>query len=184
MSAWIKDGCISCFLQTGFFVNWVTAIVWPFAKLSFFLLYIQLFRPMKWLRYCSYAGATVNVLFYASVLIATFAFTVPGPGQTLQQVVQSPREARARTLPIPVASMSLVLDVYILILPVAGVSQLQLPIRRKVGVIAVFFTGVMCVAQHLLFVPCPKATNRTTEHVSRHHLAFTSSGSWATTTRT
>ena len=113
--------------------NWVTAVVWPFAKLSLCLLYIQLFRPMKWLRYCSYASATVNILFYISVLTATLAFTVPAPGQTLQQVVQSPREAQARSLTIPITSMSLVLDVYILILPIAGVSQLQLPFKQKIG---------------------------------------------------
>lgn len=98
---------------------------------------------MKWLRYSSYAGATVTVLFYASVLIATFAFTVPAPGQTLQQTVQSPQQARIVPLTLPIAVMSLVLDVYILVLPIAGVSKLQLPIRRKLGVIAVFFTGVM-----------------------------------------
>ena len=98
---------------------------------------------MKWLRYSSYAGATFTVLFYASILIATFAFTVPTPGETLQQTVQSPRQARTVPLTIPIAAISLVLDVYILVLPIAGVSKLQLPIRRKLGVIAVFFTGVM-----------------------------------------
>ena len=128
--------------QSGFFTNWLTAIVWPFAKLSFFLLYIELFRPMKWLRYCSYAGAVVNVLYYFSILVATLVFTAPAPGQTLQQSVQSQRQAKALTMPVPIASMNLVLDVYILVLPIAGVSKLQLATRRKIAVIGVFSTGL------------------------------------------
>ena len=135
--------------KTGFFSNWVTTIVWPFAKLSFFLLYIQVFRPLKWLRYGSYAGAIVNVLFYFSILVATLAFTVPAPGQTMQQAVQSPRQNRALSVTIPIACVSLVLDVYILVLPIAAVSQLQLSTRRKLGVIAVFMTGGMSVMCYL-----------------------------------
>lgn len=134
------------FLYTGFFTNWISAIIWPVIKMSFFLMYIQIFRPMKWLRYASYAGATVNVLFYISILAATLAFTAPAPGQTLEQSVQSPRQVRVLSLSIPIACMSLVLDVYILVLPIAGVAKLQLPTRTKVWVMAIFLTGLMCVS--------------------------------------
>lgn len=98
---------------------------------------------MKWLRYSCYAGATFNVLFYTAILATTLAVTVPGPGQTLQQAQQSSRQNIANRMPIPIGSLSLALDVYILILPIAGVSKLQLPLRRKIGVIAVFLTGLM-----------------------------------------
>lgn len=97
---------------------------------------------MEWLRYCC---ATVNVLFYFSVIVATFAFTIPAPGETMAKHIQLPRQAHSLDLTIPVASMSLVLDVYILILPIAGVSRLQLTGRRKIGIMAVFLTGVVYV---------------------------------------
>ncbi len=131
------------FLYSGFFTNWITAIIWPVIKLSFFLMYIQIFRPMKWLRYASCVGAAVNVLFYISILAATLAFTAPAPGQTLEQSVQSPRQVRVLSLSIPVACMSLVLDFYILLLPIAGVAKLQLPTQKKAWVMAVFLTGFM-----------------------------------------
>ena len=126
----------------------MTTIIWPFAKLTFFLLYIQIFRPIKWLRYCSYAGAIVNVLFYFSIFVATMAFTAPAPGQTILEAVQSSRQIKALSTSLPVACMSFVLDVYILLLPIAGVSKLQLPLRRKLGVMAVFFTGLTYVFLH------------------------------------
>ena len=121
----------------------MTAIVWPFAKMTFLLLYIQLFWPMKWLRFASYAGVVVNILYYLSILIATLALTVPHPGQSLLQTVQSSRQAKALKMAVPTASINLALDVYILVLPIAGVSKLQLPTRRKLGVMAVFMTGFM-----------------------------------------
>jgi hypothetical protein len=98
---------------------------------------------MKWLRYCSYAGATINVLFYFSIFVATLAFTAPGPRQTWQEAFKNPREQGALKVTLPIASISLILDVYILVLPIAGVSKLQLQTRRKIGVMSVFLTGFM-----------------------------------------
>ncbi|KAL8762522.1 MAG: hypothetical protein Q9184_001482 [Pyrenodesmia sp. 2 TL-2023] len=146
----VGDISSDAFLWSGFFINWTTAVIWPFVKLSFFLLYIQIFRPMKWLRYCSYAGALVNVLFYVSILVATLVFTAPAPGQTILEAVQSPRQSKARSMSLYVAAGSFILDVYILVLPIAGVSKLQLPTRRKLGVMAIFFTGfTACIASAL-----------------------------------
>lgn len=108
-------------------------------------MYIQIFRPFKWLRYSSYAGAIITVLFYFSILVATLTFTVPSPGQTLAEHQQTPREAKATQVTIPVGSVGLAIDVFILILPIVGVSKLQLPLRRKIGVMAVFLTGLMYV---------------------------------------
>ncbi|CAD6591540.1 MAG: hypothetical protein ASARMPREDX12_005214 [Alectoria sarmentosa] len=133
------------FLLTGLFSDWVPNIIWPFAKLSFLLLYIQLFRPMKWLRYSAYAGVVVNVLFYTSMLALYLAFTIPHPGQTLQQSVQSSRQAHELAVALPRACVNFVLDVYILILPIAGISRLQLPIKKKLGVIAIFLTGLILI---------------------------------------
>ena len=107
---------------------------------------------MKWLRYSSYAGATVNVLFYLSTLVASLAFLVPAAGQSLQQALLGPREARAIAMSVPIASMNLVLDVFILVLPLLGISKLQLPPKRKIGVAAVFFTGFLYVTLGLPLV--------------------------------
>lgn len=82
-------------------------------------------------------------MFYASIIVATLAFTVPAPGESFVKQMQSPRQAKALTSTLPIASMSLVLDVYILALPIAAVNQLQLSTKRKQGVIAIFLTGVM-----------------------------------------
>lgn len=131
------------FTQGGFFAEWPTAVVWPLAKLTFFLMYVQLFRPMKWLRYCSYAGAVVNVLWYSALLITELALTVPHPGQSFLEQLMSPRKEKSFEIAVPTASINLIFDVYIFILPIAGTSKLQLPLKRKLGVMAIFMTGLL-----------------------------------------
>ena len=82
------------------------------------------------------------MLFYFSVIVATLAFTAPAPGETWLEAVYSPRQARVLELPIPIASISLALDIYILLLPIAVVNTLQLTPKKKVGLIAIFLTGI------------------------------------------
>lgn len=52
----------------------------------------------------------------------------------------------------PIGPVSLGLDLYILILPIAGVAKLQMPLRRKLGVVLMFLTGFTWVA-----IVCQKA---------------------------
>ena len=125
-----------------------------FAKLTFFLLYIHLFRPMAWLRYTSYAGATFTVLFYTALIIFTLTLTAPAPNQSWQEASQRPGQDVCLRATVGLACVGLVLDIFILLLPIAGVSRLQLSRKRKIGVIAVFMTGFMYVyyPNHYSFV--------------------------------
>lgn len=109
--------------------------------MTFFLLYTQLFRPMRWLRYSSYAGATFTALFYTAIVIWNLAITSPTPGESWQNAALKGHKTLRDA--VWIASVGLVLDVYILLLPITGVSQLQMPRRQKLGVMMVFSTGLM-----------------------------------------
>ena len=116
--------------------------MWPLVKITFFLLYIQIFRPLKWVRYSSYAGIVAIATFYCIVLGITLGFTAPGPGQSWVDAVQSPRQGLMEAWIVPIAAGNLILDVYILLLPLAAVNTLQLSTKRKFGVMGVFLTGL------------------------------------------
>lgn len=116
-----------------------------FPKLTFFLLYLQLFRPIVWLRYASYVGATFTVLFYTALIIYTLAVTTPAPKQSWQEASQRPAQKAVLRPTVGLACVGLVLDIFILVLPITGVSRLQLSRKRKIGVISVFLTGGMWV---------------------------------------
>ena len=40
-----------------------------------------------------------------------------------------------------VGAINLLTDIYLLCLPIAAVSKLQLPTRKRIGIIAIFLTG-------------------------------------------
>ena len=109
---------------------------------------------MAWIRYTSYAGATFTVLFYTGLIISTLTLTAPAPNQSWQEASQRPGHDAVLRATVGLACVGLVLDIFILLLPIAGVSRLQLSGKRKIGVVAVFMTGFMdvCYPSHYSFV--------------------------------
>ena len=125
-----------------FLVNFLSSVVWLFVKLSFFLLYLKLFYPNQWLRWAIFAGIFVNCAFYMAIIIVTLCYTAPSPGESWQAAFLSPKNAKTQYLPVPISSMSLALDIYILIIPAVGVWNLQLSTKKKLGVLSIFMTGL------------------------------------------
>ena len=121
-----------------------------FVKLTFYLMYLQVFRPLKWLRICIYVGATSTTAFYLATEIYWLVSITPRKGQSFASVARSPAELKSLVLSIPVSCVGLGTDLYLLFLPVAAVLQLQLPTRRKVGVIMIFMTGIAYRQQSIM----------------------------------
>lgn len=71
-----------------------------------------------------------------------FYFTTPAPGQTWAESLQAPRYAKEFDVSVPVTAFGLALDICIFVLPMTGVSGLQLSNQRKLGVMAIFLTGL------------------------------------------
>ena len=113
-----------------------------FAKLTFFLMYLQIFWPLRWLRACVYIGIAATTIFYLGAEIFWLVEMTPSHGQTFASRAASPEEFRVLLLSVPTSAVGLGIDLYLLILPITAVAQLQLPTRRKVGVILIFLTGI------------------------------------------
>ena len=114
-----------------------------FIKLTFFLLYIQIFQPMRWLRISSYVNATALCAFYGASTVAQVIFATPRPSETWASHLVSSENAKGKILSVPLSAVGLFFDIVILILPIAGVMRLQLPTRRKIGVLLIFLTGLL-----------------------------------------
>ena len=104
-------------------------------------MYLQIFRPMRWLRICAYIGALVTTAFYGAMVVALLVLATPGRGETWTSHFLKPKMGRTKLLPVPTSSVGLLIDLAILVLPIAAVMQLQLPKRRKIGVTLIFMTG-------------------------------------------
>lgn len=119
--------------------------IW-FVKLSLFVLYVQVFHPLRWLRYCAYAGVVSTGLSYWVVSIIYLAMCVPRDGTSQGDyfmALVSPRCQNVNPLQVANGVVSLVSDLYLVILPLPAVWKLQLPLHRKLALSAMFFTGAM-----------------------------------------
>ncbi|KAL9054135.1 MAG: hypothetical protein Q9162_004318 [Coniocarpon cinnabarinum] len=136
--------------QGNYFVSVISTPALGFAKLSLFLLYLQIFWPFRWLRICVYAGAPITAAFYGAVTIVQFYYATPKDGYTPFTYLLTPWEQKAEILYVPISAVGLAIDIFLLILPIRSVLKLQLRGRKKLGLILVFLTGVLACVGSLL----------------------------------
>ena len=106
-------------------------------------MYRQIFSPLRWMRISALFGLVFTTLFYTSMAVCLFTFATPAKGQTWLSYQMSSREYLVLHFSVPQSAVGLAIDVYILILPIAAVSKLQMAIRRKFGIITIFATGLL-----------------------------------------
>ncbi|MCJ1437582.1 hypothetical protein MMC27_006969 [Xylographa pallens] len=135
----------------------LTEVALLFTKATFFFMYLSIFGPLLWMRISARLGLLVNTGFYVAVLVANMIFSTPRPGQSWQEAVVS--EQGTLALSIPQAVGGLIIDLFILALPIIAVSKLQLPRQRKIGVILIFMSGALAVAASIL-KPAHKHTSQ------------------------
>ena len=121
--------------------------IW-FIKLSLFVLYLEIFGLLKWLRYSAYAGMVVTGIFYLVSLILFSVMCAPRDGQSqfsYLSALASPRCTQSRGLVLAQGVVNIVSDLYLIILPLPAIWSLQMPLKRKLGVAAMICTGIVYV---------------------------------------
>ena len=113
-----------------------------FAKVTFFLMYIDLFHPMQWMRVLSTLGAAITGITYLSIFIARLVRTTPTHGRPWRKVPSS-----SLGFAIPSGAVRLTLDLCIPILPIVATSKLQMTPRRRLGINLIFMSGAAYVLQ-------------------------------------
>lgn len=106
-------------------------------------MYLQLFKPIKALKFSIYAGMIFTCGFYVSTTIVLFYYKTPRRGETFLSHMRGPLAAKSLNVSIPHSAVGIVIDFYILILPIVAISRLQLAKRRKIGLCLLFGTGSM-----------------------------------------
>ena len=85
----------------------------------------------------------ISTIFYALIFALNTYFATPQAGETFFTHYSNPNANHATQLSVPFAAIGLVFDIYIIILPIYGVWQLQLSTRKKLRIILVFLTGAL-----------------------------------------
>ena len=95
------------------------------------------------MRIAANLGGIVTVVFYTAMTASIFAFVTPARHETWDEH-QLSRGSRLDSRFGPAQSaVGLGIDLYVLVLPIIGVSKLQMPFSRKLGVAVVFMSAIL-----------------------------------------
>ena len=72
-----------------------------------------------------------------------FYFATPSRAETWLSHQTTTHERVTVRSSVPQSVIGLAIDIAILVLPIIAVMQLQLPTKRKIGVILLFMTGIL-----------------------------------------
>ncbi|KAF2733846.1 hypothetical protein EJ04DRAFT_257633 [Polyplosphaeria fusca] len=107
-----------------------------FLKTSFFLFYLQIFNALKWVRYACYAGIAFVFSLHTGIGIYWFVAASPYNASWIYSNLGV----------IPLLSLGLMVDIYILAIPIVAVNSLQMERRKKMGAMVLFVAGgLACV---------------------------------------
>ncbi len=112
-----------------------------FLKDTFFIMYLDVFATVPWMRVCSLIGLFLNTSVYFSFSVVIFYFETPGPGHTWLDMATGNNITTMLSLIVPMAVFGLVTDLCILALPLIAVSGMQMDKGKKTEVILLFSTG-------------------------------------------
>ena len=122
---------------------WVSALALFFSKMSVLLLYVRLFTPTRKLRALIYFGILWTILINFTSIIVVAALCAPRQHESLSSLSSIQRCGQLQAWAVVQGSLNVILDFYILYLPVPVVWNLKMTQKRKLGVLAIFMTGLM-----------------------------------------
>lgn len=114
-----------------------------FAKLSILLLYLRIFTTNRFLRMSVYVGGLILTLFYTAMIGTGIAAMTKCAGLAAASIDVC--DKISNDIQLLNSAFNVVTDCWILLLPMPFISRLQMPLKRKMGVAAVFAVGLACV---------------------------------------
>ncbi|TGO76430.1 hypothetical protein BELL_0156g00170 [Botrytis elliptica] len=137
-----------------FYINGI--IIGPafgLVKLSIFVMYLEIFAGLRWMRICVYIGATFSSAFYLALTILHFYLMTPSRSETFASRIFTPQYAMYIRIGVPTSAISFGIDIYLFILPLVAVSKLRIPKKKKILVMIGFGIGLLgCIGSLLSFI--------------------------------
>ena len=114
------------------------------AKLSVLCLYLRVFGVLKQTRILTYIAIAINFALCLFNIIAYSIVCVPAPGHSWELADATKRcEVTGDLLGVITAAISIFNDFFIITIPIPAVWSLQLATKKKIGVTAIFLTGLL-----------------------------------------
>ncbi|KAL8752132.1 MAG: hypothetical protein Q9184_005832, partial [Pyrenodesmia sp. 2 TL-2023] len=138
-------------------------------RVTFFIAYLNIFGTLRWLRISAYIGGTFTALYHLVITVLVFGLITPARGRTWFSAITSTKYQHFLGILLPGHCVRLAIDMYILVLPLIAVSQIQMPTKKKISVSLIFLTGLILAEMFLgIIILCIPAAARS----CRHHSEF------------
>lgn len=114
------------------------------AKTAILVLYRRIFSPVHLANILILSSIAFTVVFYVSMAVAFIVGVVPRSVDYSAYLPAADVERALRLSPPLTATCGLVgllIDVYILVVPFFFIWDLNIPVKRKIGMSAIFITG-------------------------------------------
>ncbi|ROW08462.1 hypothetical protein VMCG_03188 [Cytospora schulzeri] len=115
-----------------------------FIKISLMEFYLRIFKPVRWAKSSIWAGLAAVSIFYIVTTIVLLVVCVPRNGNTwLETSAKLEYTIQSKRITLATGWFGIFADIYIIAIPISLVSTLTLSKGRKIGIIAIFLTGLM-----------------------------------------
>lgn len=112
-----------------------------FAKLSLFMLFYKLFKIQNFTRYAIIFGITISFIAYSSSLVACAITCAPRVGHPWDIATATRCGHASQIRGFLFGITNLVLDIFLLILPILVIYPLPMSVKKKAGILAIFIFG-------------------------------------------
>ncbi|KAH7324459.1 hypothetical protein B0I35DRAFT_424232 [Stachybotrys elegans] len=121
-----------------------------FSKASIFLLFQQIFEVQRPMLMAIRGGIVFTGLIYFTSLPVAAILSAPHVGESWASVLTSGRPEQALIWGVVQASLAILLDLFIFVLPLPSILRLNLSTKRKIQLVCVFLTALVGVVASVL----------------------------------
>lgn len=114
-----------------------------FPKVSIFLFYLQLFGINRTVRLGAKIGIVGAFLAYFPATLVLSYYDAPHIGQTWESLLTSDLPIEGIPGGISIGCLSVVVDLYVFILPISPLLKLKMPLSKRIQLVALFSTALM-----------------------------------------
>ncbi|KAI0409839.1 hypothetical protein F4802DRAFT_542267 [Xylaria palmicola] len=130
--------------------NTLQALAYFTSRLPILLLYLRLFGTKRSFRVAVFIAIAAAAGFYLTSIPLISYFCTPSPGGDWGSLDVFAKCQRLLDWALVQGSGDIALNVYILVLPIPPIARLQMPLNKKLGVLAIFLTGLLAVISSAL----------------------------------
>lgn len=124
-------------------VELVTGPALFFPKTSIFLFYIQIFSSVKRLKIASIIGIIMAFLAYFPASLVLSYWDAPHIGESWDEFIVDNRSVQGIPGGVTIGVASVIVDIYIFVLPMPTLAGLNMPVARMIQVISLFATAFL-----------------------------------------